>query len=98
MVGQDREAIGAKVAQSVEQRIENPCVGGSIPSLRTTLLTTCGVSVSSPKTPSATNLSLLIRSGNAIWFLACENGVVSAATRSEHALFATCLSKVKMSP
>lgn len=29
-------AISAQVAQSVEQRIENPRVGGSIPSLGTT--------------------------------------------------------------
>ncbi len=30
-------SLRGKVAQSVEQRIENPCVGGSIPSLPTTI-------------------------------------------------------------
>jgi hypothetical protein len=31
----------ARIAQSVEQRIENPRVGGSIPPPGTTLLTSC---------------------------------------------------------
>ena len=33
-----RPSLGAQVAQLVEQRTENPCVGGSIPPLGTTNL------------------------------------------------------------
>ncbi|EFO28862.1 hypothetical protein TRICHSKD4_4673 [Roseibium sp. TrichSKD4] len=36
--GQDGSALEAQIAQLVEQRIENPRVGGSIPPLGTTLL------------------------------------------------------------
>ncbi len=55
----DNPVTGAKVAQTVEQRTENPCVGGSIPPLRTMFPTGCAEAESSPTTTSATNLPLL---------------------------------------
>ena len=43
-------AKSGQIAQSVEQRIENPCVGGSIPPLATTTMSKAA-SLCSPKNP-----------------------------------------------